>query len=127
VAAHVTRASGGPAILCVLRSAFIPFATGVGLLLLLGGCSGPALQERAEGWRGANVVALGVAADLAPRVDHDCALGAAPNAPYLVLRYRDHGTQTWTLGTSEVQAGSDFQAGEPVQVNILDCSVRLPS
>jgi len=114
-------------ILVRLRPPPAPIAVAAGLLVLLGGCSGLALQDRAAGWRGADVVALGQAGALAHSVDHDCALGASPDAPYLVVRYRDHGTQTWTLGTSEVSRSSGFREGEPVQVNILDCAVRRPS
>lgn len=97
------------------------------MLALLGGCAGLSFEDRAEGWRSGVVVDLGQAGKLAPKADHDCAVGAAPNAPYLVVRYRDHGVQTWSLGTSEIPPTADFRDGETVEVNIQNCDVRRPS
>lgn len=110
-----------------MTSPLAKIASSAALLALLGGCAGLTFQDRAEGWRSALVVDLGRAGELAPNVDHDCATGAAPNAPYLVVRYRDHGMQTFSLGTSDVPPNSDFRAGEAVEVNIKDCDVRRPS
>lgn len=103
----------------------IPFAAA--LLVLLSGCSGLSFHDREEGWRSAFVVDLGRAGELASKADHDCAVGAAPNAPYVVVRYRDHGVQTWTLGTSNIPPNNDLRAGESVEVNIRDCDVRRPT
>jgi hypothetical protein len=94
------------------------------VLALLNGCAGLGGQDFAEGWRSALVVELGRAGELASKTNYDCAVGAAPNAPYLVVRYRDHGVQTQSLGTANFPPNTDFRAGEAVQVNVKDCEVR---
>jgi len=109
-----------------VTSPLLKIASTAGLLALLSGCSDLSFQDRAEGWRSGFVVDLGRAGELASRVDYDCAVGSAANAPYLVVRYRDHGTQTRSLGTSNVPPNADFRAGEAIDVNIKDCDIRRP-
>jgi len=123
---RVTPVSTAIAILGDVTDPLARIASTAALLALLNGCTSFGAQDFDEGWRSAVVVDLGRAGELAPKTDHDCAVGAAPNAPYLVVRYRDHGTQTWSLGTSDVPPGADFRAGEAIDVNIKDCEVRRP-
>lgn len=110
------RKTAWPRPQCLLAALALP--------LLLAGCSALELEK---GWRGATVVALGPAEKLAPTVDHDCAFNAAPDTPYLVVRYRDHGVQTWSLGTPQIPPGAGMAPGTFVHVNILDCSIRPAS
>jgi hypothetical protein len=124
---RVTLASAAAATLGAVTHPLAKIASTAALLVLLNGCAGLTFHDRADGWRSAVVMDLGRAGELAPKADHDCAFGAAPNAPYLVVRYRDHGVQTWSLGTSDVPPNADFRAGEAVEINIKDCEVRRPS
>lgn len=95
--------------------------------LALGGCTALDAHsfDRATGWRSAQVVAVGSAAELAPAVDRDCGGGNEPSSTYAVVRYRNGGVHTRSLGTAHLPAGAELKVGDAVHVNVLDCAVPL--
>ena len=97
----------------------------LGLSVLLAACAGPGMSglDPALGWRSATVVDIGRAADLAPTVDRDCDAGAMASGSYAVVRYRNGGRHSRSLGTSRFPA--DLVAGDSVHVNVLDCRAAV--
>lgn len=98
--------------------------------LALGGCTAFDAHSldhaaHASGWRAAQVVDVGRAADLAGTVDRDCGTGGGPDAPYAVVRYRNGGVRSRSLGTGRLPAGPVPKVGDRVEVNILDCAAPL--
>lgn len=98
--------------------------------LALGGCTAFDAHSldhtaHAAGWRAAQVVDVGRAADLAGTVDRDCGTDGGPDAPYAVVRYRNGGVRSRSLGTSRLPAGAVPKVGDKVEVNILDCAAPL--
>lgn len=96
-------------------------------VLALGGCTAFDAHsfDHSAGWRAAQVVAVGRAADLAGTVDRDCGSPDGGTAPYAVVRYRNGGVHTRSLGTGHLPAGAGLRLGDEVHVNILDCAVPL--
>jgi len=98
--------------------------------LALGGCTAFDAHSldhaaHASGWRAAQVVDVGRAADLAGTVDRDCGTGGGPDAPYAVVRYRNGGVRSRSLGTGRLPVGPVPKVGDRVEVNILDCAAPL--
>lgn len=95
--------------------------------LALGGCSAFDAHsfDHAAGWRAAQVVSVGRAGDLAATADRDCGAEGGTAAPYAVVRYRNGGVHTRSLGTGRWPAGAALKAGDAVEVNILDCALPL--
>ncbi len=95
--------------------------------LALGGCTALDAHsfDHSAGWRAAQVVAVGRAADLAGTVDRDCGAPGGGSAPYAVVRYRNGGVHTRSLGTARLPAGAELRLGDEVHVNILDCAAPL--
>ncbi|MGJ7615298.1 MULTISPECIES: hypothetical protein [unclassified Variovorax] len=95
--------------------------------LALGGCTALDAHsfDHSAGWRAAQVVAVGRAADLAGTVDRDCGSPGDGTAPYAVVRYRNGGVHTRSLGTGRLPAGAVPAVGDAVHVNILDCAAPL--
>lgn len=98
--------------------------------LALGGCTAfdtysSGHSAHAAGWRAAQVVEVGRAADLASTVDRDCGTGGGPDAPYAVVRFRNGGVRSRSLGTGRLPAGVMLKVGDQVEVNILDCAAPL--
>ncbi len=113
---------------------------GVGLLcaLALGGCASFDAHSldrtermdhfgRSGGWHAAQVVAVGRADALAATVDQDCGCAADSGSPrpYAVVRYRNGGVHSRSLGTSRLPPGVPLRVGDAVYVNVLDCKVAL--
>lgn len=99
--------------------------------LALGGCTAfdahsfdHALDPSA-GWHAAQVAAVGRAGDLAGSVDRDCGGGSDASARYAVVRYRNGGVHTRSLGTARLPVGAELKVGDAVYVNILDCAAPL--
>ncbi|SCX66379.1 hypothetical protein [Variovorax sp. EL159] len=95
--------------------------------LALGGCTALDAHsfDHAEGWRAAQVVSVGQAGDLAGTADRDCGADGGATARYAVVRYRNGGVHTRSLGTGRWPAGSEPKVGDAVHVNILDCTAPL--
>ena len=95
--------------------------------LALGGCvafdahSG----DHAAAWHAAQVVRIGQAGELAASADTDCGAEGGPSARYAVVRYRNGGVHTRSLGTGRLPAGTELKVGDAVYVNVLDCSAPL--
>ncbi|MFM9923086.1 hypothetical protein VLK31_08855 [Variovorax sp. H27-G14] len=84
--------------------------------------------DRAGGWHAAQVVAVGRADALATTVDQDCGCAADSSGnprPYAVVRYRNGGVHSRSLGTSRLPAGVPLRVGDAVYVNLRDCKVTL--
>jgi hypothetical protein len=93
----------------------------------LAGCAAFDAQafDRSSGWHAAEVVAVGRADALAGGVDRDCGGPGGGSAPYAVVRYRNGGVHTRSLGTARLPAGTALRPGDEVHVNILDCAAPL--
>ncbi len=98
--------------------------------LTLGGCTSFDAYSfdhsaHAAGWRAAQVVEVGRMADLASTADRDCGTNGGPDAPYAVVRFRNGGVRSRSLGTGRLPAGVVPKVGDKVEVNILDCAAPL--
>lgn len=110
--------------------------------LALGGCTSFDAHsldahsfDRSAGWHAAQVVAVGRADALATTVDQDCSCGkdsgkdsggdGSSPRPYAVVRYRNGGVHSRSLGTSRLPAGVPLRVGDAVYVNLRDCKVTL--
>jgi hypothetical protein len=104
-----------------------PARAAVLCVLALGGCTAFDAHslDHTAGWRAAQVVDVGRAADLAGTADRDCGTDGGPDAPYAVVRYRNGGVRSRSLGTGRLPAGVVPKVGDKVEVNILDCAAPL--
>lgn len=95
--------------------------------LTLGGCTAFDAHsfDHSAGWRAAQVVSVGRAGDLAKTADHDCGVEGGAAAPYAIVRYRNGGVHTRSIGTGHWPAGASLKVGDEVEVNILDCAAPL--
>lgn len=95
--------------------------------LTLGGCTAFDAHsfDHSAGWRAAEVVSVGRAGELARSVDRDCGAEGGAAAPYAIVRYRNGGVHSHSLGTGHWPARADPKVGDAVEVNILDCAVPL--
>ncbi|WP_432731949.1 hypothetical protein [Variovorax sp. W6] len=98
--------------------------------LALGGCSAFDAHsfDRSAGWRAAQVVSVGKMGELAATADRDCGADGADRgaaAPYAVVRYRNGGVHTRSIGTGHWPAGASLKVGDAVEVNVLDCAAPL--
>ncbi|WP_418116448.1 hypothetical protein ABL849_16190 [Variovorax sp. 375MFSha3.1] len=95
--------------------------------LMLGGCSAFDAHsfDRSAGWRAAEVVSVGRAGELAATVDRDCGSDGGAAVPYAVVRYRNGGVHSRSLGTGRWPAGARLNVGDAVEVNVLDCALPL--
>ena len=109
----------------MMRAAQITVMWAAALLVGCASVSGAGATAYSDGWRAAQVVEIGRTGDLARTADHDCGFGANPSAPYVVVRYRNGGVHTRSLGTVDLPAKPTLQVGDKVYVNILDCAVQL--
>ncbi len=94
---------------------------------MLGGCSAFDAHsfDRSAGWRAAEVVSVGRAGDLAATADRDCGSDGGAAAPYAVVRYRNGGVHSRSVGTGRWPAGARLKVGDAVEVNVLDCAAPL--
>lgn len=101
--------------------------TGLLWALALGGCASfdAHSYDRAAGWHAAQVVAVGRADALAVTVDRDCGGSIGGAAAYVVVRYRNGGVHSRSLGTSRLPQGVPLSVGDAVYVNVLECKVAL--
>ncbi|RSZ29983.1 MULTISPECIES: hypothetical protein [unclassified Variovorax] len=97
------------------------------LALALGGCSAFDAHsfDHSAGWRAAQVVSVGRTGDLVATADRDCGADGGADARYAVVRYRNGGVHTRSLGTGRWPAGAALKVGDAVEVNILDCAAPL--
>ncbi|QNK67289.1 hypothetical protein [Variovorax sp. PAMC26660] len=95
--------------------------------LALGGCTAMDAHsfDHSAGWRAAQVVSVGSAGELSSTVDRDCGADGGTTASYAVVRYRNGGVHTRSLGTGRWPAGAEPKVGDAVHVNILDCAAPL--
>ena len=95
--------------------------------LTLGGCTAFDAHsfDHSAGWRTAQVVSVGRAGDLAKTADHDCGVEGGAAAPYAIVRYRNGGVHSRSLGTPRLPAGTELTVGDAVYVNVLDCGAPL--
>ena len=95
--------------------------------LMLGGCSAFDAHsfDRSAGWRAAQVVSIGKMGELAATADRDCGADGGAAAPYAVVRYRNGGVHTRSVGTGRWPAAAELKVGDAVEVNILDCAAPL--
>ncbi|MET3389392.1 hypothetical protein ABIC33_000015 [Variovorax sp. 1140] len=95
--------------------------------LMLGGCSAFDAHsfDRSAGWRAAEVVSVGRAGELAATADRDCGSDGGAAAPYAVVRYRNGGVHSRSVGTGRWPAGALLKVGDAVEVNVLDCAAPL--
>jgi len=93
----------------------------------LGGCAAFDVHsfDPAAGWHAAQVVSLGRAADLSRSADRDCGAAGDASARYAVVRFRNGGVHSRSLGTTRLPAGAALAVGDAVYVNVLDCSAPL--
>lgn len=96
-------------------------------LSALGGCAAFDAHslDRAAGWHAAQVVAVGRASDLSATVDRDCGAAGDASARYAVVRYRNGGVHSRSLGTDRLPADTELKVGDAVYVNTLDCATPL--
>jgi hypothetical protein len=94
---------------------------------VLGGCTAFDAHsfDPAAGWHAAQVVSVGRAGDLSGSADRDCGTAGDAPARYAVVRFRNGGVHSRSLGTSRLPAGTELKVGDAVYVNILDCSAPL--
>lgn len=95
--------------------------------LTLGGCTSFDAHsfDHSAGWRAAQVVSVGRAGDLARSADRDCGAEGGAEAPYAIVRYRNGGVHSHSLGTGHWPVGAVLKVGEAVEVNTLDCAALL--
>jgi hypothetical protein len=93
--------------------------------LALGGCASFDAHslDRAAGWHAAQVVAVGRADALGRSADRDC--GGSGAEAYVVVRYRNGGVHSRSLGTSRLPPGVPLSVGDAVYVNLPECKVTL--
>ncbi|WP_431273087.1 hypothetical protein ACQ858_12625 [Variovorax ureilyticus] len=95
------------------------------LLAALGGCSVHGIYDHAHGWRDAVVVEIGRESELSVLADRHCPGDAAADSPYLVVRFRDGGLHSRSLGKSVNPSDAPLRIGDEVRVNIFDCGAPI--
>ncbi|MBT2334447.1 hypothetical protein J7E49_11100 [Variovorax paradoxus] len=95
--------------------------------LALGGCAAFDARsfDRSAGWRAAQVVSVGRAGDLAGLAERDCGAEGGAAAAYAIVRYRNGGVRSHSLGTGRWSPGAEPKVGDVLEVNILDCAAPL--
>ena len=93
----------------------------------LGGCAAFDAHslDHAAGWHAAQVVGVGRASELSGTADRDCGAPGEASARYVVVRYRNGGIHSRSLGTDRLPASTELKVGDAVYVNILDCAAPL--
>lgn len=94
----------------------------------LGGCTAFDAHsfDPAAGWHSAQVVSVGRAGDLSGTADRDCGTaGGDASARYAIVRFRNGGVHSRSLGTTRLPTDAELKVGDAVYVNVLDCGAPL--